>query len=104
MTRKLQEVEVSGHSKVYVADTREFQDLDGLRKQVTSNIQLVDETLEPLRKRQVSRYQLMRVLLVAGFALLLIARGYEPVVRLIQPPNEDGPSQDQESRSTMQVL
>lgn len=84
--KKLQEIETTGHRSIYDAQSREFQDLSSLMKQVQENIKLVDKRMTPIQQKQLVRYRLMRALVIAGFALLLIARGHDPALNLVNPP------------------
>lgn len=101
--RKVQGVRAEGHPRIIIAESGEPVAVDELITQVTRHRDKVDQRLEPLRRKQAKWYQVMRVLWVAGFALLLIARGYEPTRHLVDPPPETHTQEPESSQDRPDV-
>lgn len=83
--QKVQEVKLAGHQTIYVVEADRIESIDAFLEKVDKNIATVDKGLGASQKKQVGGYRMMRALLLVGFVLLLVARGYGPALALIHP-------------------
>jgi hypothetical protein len=89
LRQRLQAAQLSGERSIFVDESGEILKLADLLATADETLGHQDRRLNLIQRRQRIMYVLIRIFLITGFLLLLVARGVGPATDLLDPAISD---------------